>query len=702
MKRINLDKKSIVFRVTSLVIILIIAESILLTAFLILGGVLSQAEKNAYRSFADKVNNRKNYLESEMKNRWTNLDLYLDLISNQLLESEDVTEVFELISDNLISVMRTTQATGAFIILENESEDKEYPSLYLRDYDPILNDYNNKDLYMVFGPSDLAGKLKIPLDQMWKFRISMNDMDTSFYDKPYEKASLTSQSDLLGYWSTPFRLFSNDIPIITYTMPLFDNRNQLRGIIGIEIATKYFSQFLPSTDLQVKDSLGYFIGYEVVNDDGIQPILLTKEIQKRVLKTNELLSYTSVNPEENIYILNNHKHKNNIYICIEEMKLYNNNTPFQGEKWYLIGMMPSNQLLNYVYRIQQILWFSVLSSILIGIIGGYFISYRFTKPVILLANKVRNSNQNKKLKLDKTGLTEVDELSEAMQSASNALLESSVKMSRIIDLVELPIGAFEYREDSNTVFVTDQLQEILSIKQDEMNLIVHNKEMFIEKINTLLNHPDEEKDVYVLHSNPLKWIKMKWIKNIDFTIGVIMDVTDEMLEKKQILRDRDFDALTGIYNRKALQRKGEEILKNINNKLTSAVVMLDLDNLKFINDTFGHKWGDTYIRLAARHIEKISNERILYGRRSGDEFVVILFNYKTKEEIRACMQNFYDNLRNDILKLPNGSEKAISISTGLVWIENLDFTYDEYLHYADEALYESKSKEKGTFMEGKL
>ncbi len=702
MKKIVLDKKSITFRVTLLVILLIIAQSILLTIFLIMGGVISQAEKNAYRSFADKVSNRKTYLESEMKNRWSNLDLYYDMIAEQLVESDDESEVFELVSDNLISIMRTTQATGAFIILDKEGGDKEYPALYLRDYDPVLNDYDNKDLYMVYGPATLASKLKIPLDQIWKSRINMNEMDTSFYDKPYENAPLTYDSDLLGYWSLPFCLHTDDIFIVTYTMPLFDSNNQLRGVIGIEIATQYLDKLIPATDFQVKDSFGYFIGYQGEEDEGIRPILLTKEIQKRVVKTDEVLSYTSVAPEENIYILNNQKKQSKIYVCIEEMKLYNNNTPFQEEKWYLIGIMPNNQLLSFVYNIQRILRFSVLFSILIGIIGGYFISHQFTKPIILLANKVRNGNYNEKVKLDKTGLTEVDELSEAMQSASNALVESTVKMSNIIDLVELPIGAFEYREDSNTVFVTDQLQKLLDFKPNEMDFLVLNKEKFIDKINLLLSHPDEEKDIYILHSIPMKWIKMKKIKNNESTIGVIMDVTDEMLEKKQILRERDFDPLTGIFNRKALQRKGEELLKDRDINHVSAVLMLDLDNLKFINDTYGHKWGDVYIRLAANHIGKINKEKILYGRRSGDEFVVMLYDYETKDEIRACIDQFYTNLKRDVLNLPDGSEKIVSISSGLVWVENLELSYDEYLHYADEALYASKSKKKGTLYEGKL
>ncbi len=696
----KLDKKSIVYRVTSLVIILIIAQTILLSVFLVLGGVLSQAKKNAYASFSEKVKNRNEYLQREMSNRWTNLNPYLEQIRSAKLDSGNSARYFNEVSDSIISMMRSTMATGAFLILEQKDEGDDYDCVYFRDYDPILNDYGNNDLYMIFGPADIAGRLQIPLDQMWKNQIPLSRMSREFYDEPFANIQLSDNAKLPGYWSLPFQLFSEDIPIMTYTVPLLSKDNVPIGVIGVEISVQYFSQFLPSTDLQARDSLGYFIGCEMENETGIEPFLFTRAIQNQFLNKGEKIPYQKVDKEENIYQLEHSKGKNEVYLSIEPMNLYNENTPYQTKQWYIIGMMSSNSLFSYVAKIKNIIMFSFLSSIAIGILGGYFASYQFTKPIIKLARKVKHSDFQNKLTLERTGLTEVDELSMAIQTANDTLLESTIKMSRIIDMAGLSIGAFEYRQKSDYVFVTEQLMSILSIPAKEMERLKRDKVLFCEKLEELLGVPETgEENVYVLHKEKIKWVKLKEVKTEKSTIGVIIDVTGEMLEKMDIIRERDYDYLTQVYSRSALYRTGEEILTLRQIELVAAVLMFDLDSLKLINDAYGHEWGDKYIKLAVKQLGALQTDRSMIGRRSGDEFVVLLYDFKTKKEIRDCIRNFYRSLEKDPLRLPDGSEKQVYISSGLVWTNDITATFEEYLHLADKALYHAKRNQKGTCFE---
>lgn len=159
MKKIGMDKKSILFRMTSFVIVLIVIQAILLTGTLIAGGVLSQAQENAYQSFYDKVHNRNDSVQREMKNRWTNMTPFINKFSRNLSDTSSSKAFFDESIDELINMLRTTQTTGAFIILKKEESEK-YPALYIRDYDPLWNDYTSKDLYLLLGPSDLAKNKK--------------------------------------------------------------------------------------------------------------------------------------------------------------------------------------------------------------------------------------------------------------------------------------------------------------------------------------------------------------------------------------------------------------------------------------------------------------------------------------------------------------------------------------------------------------
>lgn len=699
MNRVNLDKKSITYRVTSLVILLIVAQAILLSIFLVLGGVLSQARKNAYTTFSDKVLNRKEYLLREMSTRWTNLEPYLSQINGLAGYKEDSDQFFAETCDKLISIMRSTQATGAFIILSSD-EKEEHPAIYLRDYDPVLNDYDNKDLYMLLGPSKIANDMQIPLDQMWRYKADFQSMENDFYQKIYRSSNREDNSTPLGYWSRPFRLFPEDIPVLTYSQPLISDNNELVGVIGVEISLQYFKQFLPATDLQNRDSLGYVIGYKAENSEYIEPMLRTRAIQDQILKVGEYIDYRSIDEDKNIYQLLRTAFRSDVYFSMSEMKLYNENTPFQNEHWYLIGLMSQDSLLEFVYKLQNIMLISLLTSILIGIAGGYLISYRFTKPIILLARKVKNSNMNGKLMLEKTGLTEVDELSQAIQTANDSLLESTIRMSKIMELAELPIGAYEYRSDSNYVFVTEQLMSILSIRPEEAALLWGNKELFQDKIREIRNYPEqEEENIYTLPDYPDRWVKLKEVSNHKAVMGIIMDVTDEVIERKKMIHDRDYDYLTKIYNRNALFRNGEITLKNRDHSLEAAVLMFDLDNLKQINDTYGHRWGDKYIKEAVFHLKGFDNERMTLGRRSGDEFVIILYNYHSREEIRFSVNEFYHRIGAASLLMPDRTENSVRITAGLVWVNDFIDTFDNYLQYADTALYRAKKEKKGTCME---
>ena len=703
MKFINLDRKSVAFRLTSLTIIIIIGQAALLSLFLIIGGVISQAEQNAFTSFAEKVRNRKDYLQREMKYYWTNMDPYVDQILELYDYDEEPDQFFQDISGPLISMLRTTQTTGVFVILENQAKEKERAALYIRDYDPILNDYDNKDLYLVFGPSGLANDLQVPLDQMWKYRMNLNTINSDFYEKPISKANLSSEANLLGYWSLPFQLYPKDLSVITYSMPLFDKKNQLIGVIGVEVSEQYLSKFLPATDLQKKDSYGYMLGYQQPGKEGIESIILTKAIQKRITKIGNTLDYTSVDPKNTVFLLENQSIKGKLYLSIEELGLYSNNTPFQQNQWYLIGIMGENNLLSYVMKIKYILFVSLIASVIIGIIFGYIVSYMSTKPIIEVAKKVKQTNAAKVIEFEDTGLTEVDELLKTIQVTSNMLLETSGKMSKIIEMVGLPLGVFEYEDNEDKVFVTDQLPRLLSLDVMETENIINNKDLFIGMIQKLLNQPEEEEeDIYHASQNPEKWLKIKYTKKDNITIGVIIDATDEMSEKKKILTDRDIDSLTGIYNRKAMQLYIEDNLLKRNRNLVSAIIMFDLDNLKTVNDTYGHKWGDIYIKHAVKHLSDVCENRQVLGRRSGDEFALLLHDYESKDQIRMCIEGFYQKLQEDMLDFPDGIIKPATISAGLVWIEQKDLNFDEYLQKADELLYDAKRNRKGYYCEANI
>ncbi len=93
--------------------------------------------------------------------------------------------------------------------------------------------------------------------------------------------------------------------------------------------------------------------------------------------------------------------------------------------------------------------------------------------------------------------------------------------------------------------------------------------------------------------------------------------------------------LTGLVNRRAYQRQMKRLFTIEASSINiGALLMLDLDNLKMINDKFGHEYGDLYIQKAADMFRRLSPEGTIISRISGDEFNLFLYGYDSRTELR--------------------------------------------------------------------
>ena len=132
---------------------------------------------------------------------------------------------------------------------------------------------------------------------------------------------------------------------------------------------------------------------------------------------------------------------------------------------------------------------------------------------------------------------------------------------------------------------------------------------------------------------------------------------------------------------------------------TAAMVMLDLDGLKSVNDTYGHESGDIYIRETAVCMKGIPEDHAIVGRRSGDEFFILLFGYEDRNGVRKQLRDFYDILDKHPAVLPDGIQLKIQLSSGIAWYGGELCTFEELVRCADIALYEAKSTMKGQTVE---
>lgn len=177
-------------------------------------------------------------------------------------------------------------------------------------------------------------------------------------------------------------------------------------------------------------------------------------------------------------------------------------------------------------------------------------------------------------------------------------------------------------------------------------------------------------------------------------IGKISNINTFKKEIEQLEHESKTDSMTGAYNKMATKQIVEEYIRN--NPLSSHMLLLiDVDDFKKVNDTYGHQCGDEVLINVINNLRKTYVSGEVIGRVGGDEFVVFIGDVRDKEHLIAKAQELHELLHRAYVR---GTQVIpVSASVGIaIYPENGD-CYEELLYSADSALYEVKATKKGNF-----
>lgn len=158
------------------------------------------------------------------------------------------------------------------------------------------------------------------------------------------------------------------------------------------------------------------------------------------------------------------------------------------------------------------------------------------------------------------------------------------------------------------------------------------------------------------------------------------------------------DSLTTLPNRvyfnKCVSEATERLKQNKNNQF--AVAIMDLDRFKTVNDSLGHNNGDILLSSAGKRLLELSNDKILVSRFGGDEFALLIKDIKSKEEVVNLLDKILISMSTPFMI--NGYKITTSASIGVVFSKREYTSPEEYLKYADIAMYEAKFQGKDRYV----
>lgn len=174
--------------------------------------------------------------------------------------------------------------------------------------------------------------------------------------------------------------------------------------------------------------------------------------------------------------------------------------------------------------------------------------------------------------------------------------------------------------------------------------------------------------------------------NITGIIALINDVTEQELLRMSLEKKALQDELTGVGNRRGFDQFLEGLASGALYPIS--IISADCNELKAVNDTYGHLVGDEYIRMSALLFRTVLPENTRIFRTGGDEFVIILPQVG-REQAAALVARLKEEEKHFSLRGRN-----ISISYGVSCMEHTDLQFQRYLDAADQEMYTNKKKHK--------
>lgn len=250
----------------------------------------------------------------------------------------------------------------------------------------------------------------------------------------------------------------------------------------------------------------------------------------------------------------------------------------------------------------------------------------------------------------------------------------------VAELADKPLSSFpiDVLDDRGHLLESDQLPLVRALRGEEVSDQVVR---VVRRDGSLL--------WVEVHANPL----FDGQGNQNGAVASYDDVTARVERDRRTRREADTDALTGLANRRALERTLEAALGRAGARSRSVgVIMLDLDGFKAINDTHGHPAGDDALREVAARLRRCVRERDLVARLGGDEFVVVLTDL---EDGARAVRDSVDRIR-DALAAPFGAME-LRAATGVALFPADGATAADLIAHADRAMYVDKGARNGTF-----
>ncbi|WP_440056314.1 EAL domain-containing protein (plasmid) [Pseudoalteromonas sp. T1lg65] len=245
--------------------------------------------------------------------------------------------------------------------------------------------------------------------------------------------------------------------------------------------------------------------------------------------------------------------------------------------------------------------------------------------------------------------------------------------------------------------------EVLGKKPNMLSSGKHDKHFYEQMWTTLKSQGKWAAEIWNKHKDGSvypEWLAISVVYDehgeVQQYVAILSDMTERKAQEEQIEYQAYYDALTGLPNRTLLLERIEQDIRRLSRtEHVSAVLFIDLDRFKRINDTMGHEAGDILLIEVAKRLSNIIRQSDTLSRFGGDEFVLLLTQITHADHAAQVAEKIISAL-NQPFSI-NGFEMFIGASIGIAVLPNDARDHKELLRLADLAMYKAKDSGRNQF-----
>lgn len=193
-------------------------------------------------------------------------------------------------------------------------------------------------------------------------------------------------------------------------------------------------------------------------------------------------------------------------------------------------------------------------------------------------------------------------------------------------------------------------------------------------------------------------ISLLWsdLQEISHYVITFEDITEHKARQQKMEQIALYDSLTGLGNRVLFKSQLEKVISNVSRTQTkTAVLFIDIDDFKAINDGFGHETGDHILKAVAQRLESHVRQNDSVSRVSGDEFIILLNDLQAYDDASKVTQQIIDSFKEPVIE--KGREIFVTVSIGISITPDDSHQESELLNNADLAMYRAKQNGRNNY-----